>query len=397
MLWRFLSPLVVLLGLVGTGEPQYTGCDYAEVIEPGRSYPIFSPGYPNNENYRPGTFCRWNARSSRPIQIKCQPFIIPYQSPGCTLDVLLIQTNPRGAQRYCGEGQLNLVSEGNQVTIALQSSRYSPGGRFLCVLQTVPDQIDTCRCGWKNPTRIVGGTTTGVNEYPMMAGVIHITLRILYCGGTIINDRQVVTAAHCITDGMSIRNVAILVGDHDLEKATETNATVLHTLIGIVLHPRYNADNQNNDIAILTTATRITFSLQVGPACLPFQHRFDSFSGNYVEILGWGSVEFGEGQSKTLQKAEVRVLTPLDCRKSHPNINGNQTCTLGAGKDSCQYDSGGPVLWRNPSTKRIVLIALVSFGSACASGTPAVNTRVGGFIEFFAANKPADYEYCIEE
>ncbi|XP_028982320.1 uncharacterized protein LOC107041163 [Diachasma alloeum] len=395
MLERFLSPLVVLLGLVGTGESQYSGCDYAQRIEPGRSYPVFSPGYPANQNYRPGTFCRWTARSDRPIQIKCQPFIIPYQRPGCPVDVVLIQTNPRGAQRYCGEGRLDLVSEGNEVIIALQSARYSPGGRFLCVLQNVPDRTDSCRCGWKNPTRIVGGTTTGVNEYPMMAGLIDVNLKIVYCGATIINDRQVVTAAHCITANMTSANLAVLVGDHDLVKADETNATVLHKITGIAVHPRYNAGTQDNDIAIITTITLIQFNQQVGPACLPFQHRFDSFAGNYVDILGWGSIEFGEAQSKALQKAEVGVITPRDCRRTHPRINENHMCTLGQGKDSCQYDSGGPVLWRNPSTKRLVLAGLVSFGGACADGNPAVNTRIGGFIDFITSQKPPELLFLI--
>lgn len=63
----------------------------------------------------------------------------------------------------------------------------------------------------------MGGTTTGVNEFPMMAGLVDRTQRI-FCGSTIINNRQVLTAAHCVPSTVSPLNLGILVGDHDLER-----------------------------------------------------------------------------------------------------------------------------------------------------------------------------------
>lgn len=43
-------------------------------------------------------------------------------------------------------------------------------------------------------------------------------------------------------------------------------------------------------------------------------------------------------------------------------------------------DSGGPVLWENPTTRKLVLIGIISNGVGCASELPAINTRVGNYI-----------------
>jgi len=56
---------------------------------------------------------------------------------------------------------------------------------------------------------------TGVNEYPMMAGLVDPFLRDVFCGATIISVKYVLTAAHCLTN-RNTSNVGVLVGDHDL-------------------------------------------------------------------------------------------------------------------------------------------------------------------------------------
>lgn len=85
-------------------------------------------------------------------------------------------------QRFCGTGQISFESDSTQMVVSLQSTSNSRGGRVRCFFSAVPNN---CACGTRNRPRIVGGTQTLVNEYPMMAGLIDTNDRAIICGATI--------------------------------------------------------------------------------------------------------------------------------------------------------------------------------------------------------------------
>lgn len=60
----------------------------------------------------------------------------------------------------------------------------------------------------------------------------------------------------------------------------------MYQVLSAIIHPNYDKIRNTNDIGIVTVKGIINFSDHVGPACLPFQHQFDSFGGSYVTILG---------------------------------------------------------------------------------------------------------------
>lgn len=64
-------------------------------------------------------------------------------------------------------------------------------------------------------TRIVGGQETGVNEFPMMAGIVDSEEGTVFCGSTIISRKYVLTAAHCLFN-RDTSILGVLVGDHDV-------------------------------------------------------------------------------------------------------------------------------------------------------------------------------------
>ncbi|KAJ8676753.1 hypothetical protein QAD02_012540 [Eretmocerus hayati] len=244
-------------------------------------------------------------------------------------------------------------------------------------------------------TKIVGGDETGVNEFPMMAGIIVATHRHIRCGATIISNHHVLTAAHCMRGLNDTSQMGVLVGEHDVTIGWETNATQLFKVFRYDPHPSYDPNKQDFDIGIITINGFIAFTNEVGPACLPFQHYLDSFGGSVVYMLGWGTDEYAGSQSNALRKVEVSVTNFLTCKQVFPGLTYRQICTLSEGMDACQYDSGGPVLWQNPTTRRLVLVGIISYGSGCASSAPAVNTRVGSFIEWIVRTTGA--QFCQAE
>ncbi|KAK0085178.1 hypothetical protein PV325_005633 [Microctonus aethiopoides] len=390
-----LISLIISLAVIDIINAQGGICDYFQDVQVGKLYHIFSPNYPT-ANYPANTACRWTAKSDRPIRMTCNYFHLP-NSPQCSTDVVIIRTSSAPGQRYCGTASFSVVSEGNQITTELYSSPISQGGQFVCTIEAINiTNNQQCRCGWKNPSRIVGGKNTGINEFPMMAGLVDFILKIVYCGATIVNNQQVITAAHCVQRKI-IEEIGVLVGDHDLNTGADTNARILFKITRILMHPQYASDNQDYDIALVTIQGSIRFNLQVGPACLPIQHSLYSFTGDLVDILGWGTIGAGERMSNVLQKAQVSVINNADCWRTYKDITARQLCTLGKDTDSCQHDSGGPVLWRNPTTGRIILTSIITGGGICADGNPSINTRVSAFIDWILSEAPSGFVYCAHE
>ncbi|XP_024867062.1 venom serine protease 34-like [Temnothorax curvispinosus] len=369
-------------------------CNYSQHLKPGDIYYVYNQDYPDASNGR--QHCKWFAESDYRIRLTCNVFNIPWNFR-CALDKLTVYVNESVSYSFCGNETFSVESTGEFMTIELSTAFWSSGVKFLCELQAIDDDIenDNCRCGWKNPTKIVGGMETGVNEYPMMAGLVDPLRKELYCGATIISERHVITAAHCLTDRQT-NNVGVLVGDHDLSTGADTNASRIYTVSRFYVHPFYNDASLENDIAIVMLNSDISFSEEVGPVCLPFQHRSDSFAGSYVDLLGWGTTQWTGMKSKTLQKVTVTVITYRECRRQYPNVSYSQLCTYAEGKDACQFDSGGPDLWQNPTTKREVLVGVISSGIGCASDKPGINTRVGTYIDWILAVTPGT-DYCKPE
>jgi len=228
---------------------------------------------------------------------------------------------------------------------------------------------------------IVGGSNANRGSLPWQ---VSIQKWYHFCGGTIINKRWILTAAHCFTRGSS--NVKIVAGDHRLGYTEGSEQTIY--VQQHFTHPRYGGRTQHNDITLLKLSKDLHFDSYVQPACLPkmANENADYAAGDNVIVSGWGSTRanYDTRSPSTLQVVTVPLISDSTCKKSKYYGNGitsSMVCAgkLGVGgKDSCQGDSGGPLV-KNVNGKWTVL-GVVSWGWGCARpDKPGVYTRVARF------------------
>merc|ERR1719239_1624196 len=191
--------------------------------------------------------------------------------------------------------------------------------------------INTCNCApVSSSDRIVGGKEVNPKHklpYQVLVSPCNKQGNCLMCGGTILNKRYVVTAAHCLYGGsdlMSLRDGAkfrVLLGEHDHCKANPSFvlASAVHK------HPNFdmNSPSGDNDIAILKLAKDLTFSDKIKPVCLPASATKD-YSGKASTISGWGGTKaytplnpVDQTRQCALKEAIVEILNPSSTKCSN--------------------------------------------------------------------------------
>ncbi|XP_047488454.1 trypsin-1-like [Penaeus chinensis] len=175
-------------------------------------------------------------------------------------------------------------------------------------------------------------------------------------------------------------NDAVFLGDHDYSIASEANAYAIR-LSQVVVHPQYNRNTLENDIALLKLSSKITWPSDntVAPVCLP--PAGESFSDASAIVTGWGAQSESGGYLPQLYEVTVSTLTNEECNTLYGGgISDGMICAGEQGKDSCQGDSGGPMI--SDDNGRYFEIGIVSWGIGCARPNyPGVYTRVNSMRE----------------
>ena len=233
--------------------------------------------------------------------------------------------------------------------------------------------------------RIVGGTQAGLNEFPEFTQLYIADgsgFVSPFCGATLISSNKVLTAAHCTIDSSAS---AIYALPNFYSFNDNFTFDDLIQLSSKVEHPNYQADQSNNDIAVLTlsrnasTSTATIFALN------------DQLTGSAATVIGTGTTTEGGSSPDTLRKVTVPIVSNSVCEDSYGtgSITSSMLCAglAGGGKDSCQGDSGGP-LWVDFNGSR-VQAGVVSFGDGCARpNLYGVYSRTSTLAAFIGAQAP---------
>jgi trypsin len=222
--------------------------------------------------------------------------------------------------------------------------------------------------------RIVGGEPTQIEKHPWQIALTVERQNVEYlCGGSIIAQKWVVSAAHCFLGSNAAAGVKFKAGVTNIE-----DQGVWTDVEAVVLHEGYNKSNEN-DIALVKLkappAGRV-IPLVDTAAALPVSQP--------LEVTGWGTTkESGGVTSDALLRATVPYVDNTTCNAPTAyagKVVDGMMCAGHAdgGIDACQGDSGGPLVWRTEDGP--VLVGVVSYGDGCARKLKfGVYTRVSAY------------------
>ncbi|MEY4178173.1 MAG: hypothetical protein RLY70_1747 [Planctomycetota bacterium] len=223
---------------------------------------------------------------------------------------------------------------------------------------------------------IVGGNEVAISSAPFAVALLD-SEGFQYCGGSLISETHVLTAAHC------------KVAQGDLVAINRANlrsgAGEVISVAGVTTHPRFREigrdDIPNNDIAIITLSRKAT----QGSSIRPVKHDTLTDPGKSATVVGWGQTKESGNSSWVLRSVRVPFVSNSDANRAdsyNGQVNRNMLAAGAMGKDSCQGDSGGPLFMKNDAGD-LRQVGIVSWGNGCARRNyPGVYTRVANYFDW---------------
>merc|ERR1712223_377522 len=374
------------------------------------------------------------------LNFSCSAFTLTAKNSNCNRgsDFLKI-----GKEKFCEDNSPDVTVAGRTLNVLFRSNKRSKGGEgaeceATCVdpddetpttiappATTPPTPVTTtapttgCTCGIRkedsrlqrydldDDNRVVGGETTGVNEYPWMALIVkrESSTQQSICGGSLVASKWIVTAAHCVVKTMNvttsddlevapIENFLVILGDHDITTASKTDIARGFLLEEVLVHP------ERADIALLKLQVEADSDIYT-PICLPIPGT-DYRAGTAV-VAGWGFNQAPDGNDPNasmpdaLQELELTVLSRFACDLSLGGESDASLCFGGGSTGACFGDSGGPLMVEEEGGW--VLAGTVSGGiggTACATfGTIGLAVEVASQSIFnFIKSNVDEEETC---
>ncbi|XP_052059242.1 chymotrypsin-like serine proteinase [Mytilus californianus] len=259
-------------------------------------------------------------------------------------------------------------------------------------------------------SKIVGGSDADITTYPWQvsmqmrsgSGWYHI------CGGSIIDNNWIVTAAHCVDGSSFLIPFAVLSENKSMiicyivhfvcrvntlriaagmTKLSDTSRTV-RSLARIIMHPSYSSSRPGypNDIALLELSQSLTFGASINKIAVPTTQ---DFTGSTCSLSGWGRLSGSGSSPDNLKDVQMTIISNSECSTRWASVTGaaindGNICILQSGKSACSGDSGGPMTCYSGNTP--YLAGATSWGiSTCSGDFPSVYARLTSFRSWISS------------
>ncbi|KAL5277218.1 hypothetical protein ACFFRR_002443 [Megaselia abdita] len=219
-------------------------------------------------------------------------------------------------------------------------------------------------------SRMAGGHDAEDGAHPYQ-----VSLQTVYnehfCGGAILDENWVVTAAHCVT-GWNPAYIRVISGTNQYK-----NPGAVHHVESVKIHCNYDRPMYHNDIALLKMKEPIQFNaktqkIEYDP--VPVQE------GEEVILTGWGSAVLFGKYADNLQSLKLNFVPHSKCvglLKNDPGVDVGHICTFSKeGEGTCHGDSGGPLV------RDRKLVGIVNWGEPCATGVPDMQASISFYHDF---------------
>jgi trypsin len=242
-----------------------------------------------------------------------------------------------------------------------------------------------CATRAQSRMRIVGGKIVIGDRYPWTTALFwkgSTPATGQFCGGSLVDPFYVVSAAHCVSGIGDLVELQVMVGSVSLELPAIGE---IIDVSDILVHPGYDPDTLDNDIAILrlsTPSSKPTINL------VPHGDPGGIVSvGTVSTAIGWGATSEGGEGSSILREVDVPVVDQQAAQTLYSQYGGlidNMFAAGVPGRDTCQGDSGGPLIVSKDGTD--TLVGITSWGIGCArNNLPGVYARLSNYRDWISA------------
>ncbi|KAF2887233.1 hypothetical protein ILUMI_18941, partial [Ignelater luminosus] len=242
--------------------------------------------------------------------------------------------------------------------------------------------------------------SSAITEFPWLARLLYrsgLNSKTTYrCQGSLINNKYVLTAGHCVAPWIYVL-IEVRLGEFHAANDTDcvlengiqecSDPVIDYTVNKTIIHPDFNVEMRENNIALIRLNGEVQYSDYIRPICLPLPDTKFPNIGDTMTMSGWGLINHNDTTATIKKKILMELISNEDCKERYQVMRvfnaDNYLCTMileNSAEHSCVGDSGGPIMvshrlqWRQEG--------IASFRTDCGPQSINVHTRVQKYLEW---------------